>query len=489
MSSRKTNRFSRSPIAAAVSLIFAVAAPAAFASTWTVDNSCGDAVDAGDIASKSGTLRFCAANAASGDTVDLSQTTCSQISVTTGAIAINQDALTLHGAGTKQTIVSGKDGLTTEIDRVFYATAPGGDITFDHMTVEYGLLNKDAGPANGGCIYGKGSITLDAVRVNGCSATTTATTSTKAYGGGVYAHQVTIKNGSTISNNAAFATQTNVPAQGGGVASAGGFYLSDSVIELNTAAAPVGSTTAFGGGVMARGNTVITRSLIRGNHSSTDGGGLDLFTNAPGPTAVVTNSTISTNGADRRTGGILTNFPSTTIANSTVAFNTAAHFVYGAVQKFYSPGVSVNYRFNAGPPTLTLQSSILANNTVFGGYSNDLSRGAVADKVTLQGSDNLIAAFGTDMPLSSDQENILGVCPLLGPLQDNGGGSFTHRLHSGSPGVGAGNNTVVDPLTFAAALYDQRGGGFVRVVDSHVDMGAYQRQHDLVFDAAFGGCP
>jgi hypothetical protein len=149
----------------------------------------------------------------------------------------------------------------------------------------------------------------------------------------------------------------------------------------------------------------------------------------------------------------------------------------------------VTYRNSTvGPATLTLQSSILSNNMA-GSYGNDLSRGLVADKVTLQGNDNLIEAFGTDMPLSADQGNILGACPLLGPLQDNGGGSYTHVLHSGSPGVGVGNNTVVDPLTMVAALYDQRGAGYARVVDNHVDMSAYQRQHDNLFDATFDGCP
>jgi hypothetical protein len=78
---------------------------------------------------------------------------------------------------------------------------------------------------------------------------------------------------------------------------------------------------------------------------------------------------------------------------------------------------------------------------------------------------------------------------LLGPIRDNGGGTYTHALHSGSPGVGTGNNAVDDPLTQTAALYDQRGPGYARVVNGLVDIGAYQRQSDNLFDGAFDGCP
>jgi len=480
----------RKPMAAAVALMFALATPAASGSTWTVDNTCGDDISAGDEGSQTGTLRFCVSKAVDGDTIDLSQTTCSQISLTTGAISIDQQALTLHGAGKNQTIVSGKEGLSTELDRVFYATSAGGNITFDHMTVMFGLLNKSAGPANGGCIYGKGSITLDNVGVYNCSATTTATSNSQAFGGGIFAQQLTIKNGSGIANNSAFATQPGIVAQGGGAAAAGDFHLYDSTVVLNTAAAPAGNNPAFGGGLALQGNTVIARALIAHNHASRDGGGIDLFASSATPTAIITNSTISMNGADNRTGGILTNFSSTTIANSTIAFNTAVNYYSTLPRHYYSPGVSANYRPSVGPATLTLQSTIIANNTIFGGYGNDLSAGVVPGKVVIQGSNNLVRKFGSDVTLPASQGNISGVCPLLGPLRDNGGGSYTHALHSGSPGVAVGNNTTADPLTQITALYDQRGPGYARAVDGNVDMGAYQRQHDNIFDAAFDrDCP
>src|SRR5262249_25127937 len=56
---------------------------------------------------------------------------------------------------------------------------------------------------------------------------------------------------------------------------------------------------------------------------------------------------------------------------------------------------------------------------------------------------------------------------MLGPLQDNGGPTFTHLPASNSLAIDAG-----DPDTFM----DQRGPGFLRVVNGRVDIGAVEAQ-------------
>ena len=217
MSSCVTVPSRRRPLAAGIAMMFVLAAPVAQASTWVVDNTCGDDINSGDLGAKTGTLRFCANNAApTGDTIDLSQTTCSQITLTTGAITLAQQVLTVHGAGKNQTIVSGKDGSSIEPDRIFFASYEGGNITFDHLTVAFGQLTGSAGHVNGGCIYSKGSITLDNVGAYYCTATTTGTVSTTALGGAVYAHALTIRNGSSLLHNGVYATQPTIQAQGGG---------------------------------------------------------------------------------------------------------------------------------------------------------------------------------------------------------------------------------------------------------------------------------
>jgi hypothetical protein len=61
--------------------------------------------------------------------------------------------------------------------------------------------------------------------------------------------------------------------------------------------------------------------------------------------------------------------------------------------------------------------------------------------------------------------------PMLGPLQDNGGPTFTHALLPGSPAINAGDPNFVPP-----PYYDQRGPGFDRVRSNRIDVGAFEVQ-------------
>ncbi len=61
--------------------------------------------------------------------------------------------------------------------------------------------------------------------------------------------------------------------------------------------------------------------------------------------------------------------------------------------------------------------------------------------------------------------------PMLGPLQDNGGPTFTHALLPGSPAIDAG-----DPTANCSPCYDQRGPGFPRVVNGRIDIGSFEVQ-------------
>jgi hypothetical protein len=61
--------------------------------------------------------------------------------------------------------------------------------------------------------------------------------------------------------------------------------------------------------------------------------------------------------------------------------------------------------------------------------------------------------------------------PMLGPLQDNGGPTFTCALLPGSPAIDAGDPNFTSPLS-----YDQRGPGYPRVVNGRVDIGAFEVQ-------------
>jgi hypothetical protein len=58
--------------------------------------------------------------------------------------------------------------------------------------------------------------------------------------------------------------------------------------------------------------------------------------------------------------------------------------------------------------------------------------------------------------------------PKLGPLQDNGGPTWTMALLPGSPAIGAGGPTDSE--------WDQRGPGYARTVNGATDIGAYEVQ-------------
>ncbi len=56
---------------------------------------------------------------------------------------------------------------------------------------------------------------------------------------------------------------------------------------------------------------------------------------------------------------------------------------------------------------------------------------------------------------------------MLGPLQDNGGPTFTHNLLSGSPAIDTGDPNFVPPPST-----DQRG--YPRVSNSRIDIGSLE---------------
>ena len=59
--------------------------------------------------------------------------------------------------------------------------------------------------------------------------------------------------------------------------------------------------------------------------------------------------------------------------------------------------------------------------------------------------------------------------PILGPLQNNGGPTFTHGLLTGSPAINAGDPNFTPP-----PLYDQRGPGYDRVYNGRIDIGSFE---------------
>jgi PKD repeat protein len=175
-------------------------------------------------------------------------------------------------------------------------------------------------------------------------------------------------------------------------------------------------------------------------------------------TLTLSNCTISGNVAGTYTGdgdgsggGIYNGSANLTISNCTLSGNEALVaggniYLYGGVATVFQIG-----------------------NTI-------LKAGASGENIFNQGGGTIISQ---GYNLSSDNGggfltgpgDQINVDPMLGPLQDNGGPTFTHKLLTGSPAINAGNPNFTPP-----PFYDQRGPGFDRVRDGRVDIGAFEVQ-------------
>jgi hypothetical protein len=142
-------------------------------------------------------------------------------------------------------------------------------------------------------------------------------------------------------------------------------------------------------------------------------------------TVAIRDSTISGNSASSKlilsrppTGGrMISGNSSTTIYNSTIAFN------YGTKVGGLSLG-----------PGGT--SSIIANNVKGTGMSASDLYQIPSTPTTMTGHSNLVMDSSFTLLIGF---NVTSADPQLGPLQDNGGPTLTHSLVPGSPAVPAGN--------------------------------------------------
>jgi hypothetical protein len=445
------------PLSACLGAALTLAAPATCATTYTVGN-CNN--------SGSGSLRDLVSGAASGDTVDLSGLTTSDvgcdastITLTTGAILINVDDLYLKGPGATKLTITGNNAGGPEQDRIITHMAPdtSGVLEIYGVTISYGYRTGTKTANSGGCIYSNAEIVMSGVTVTKCVAR--ASTATRIANGGAVFAQTLLMGASTVS-----LSEVQGPASGSAIVTGGGISADSvsmkySTVSNNTASSHYGA----GGGIYSGSSLYIKSSTVANNRAQVFGG---VATNASSDaSAYIIDSTISGNDAVDRGGGVYTRVP-LFVSNSTIAFNTiqdSGTYAGGLAASSFEGDISVS-----------LQSSIIANNTR-GGLESDFS---VTPGVTVSGKNNLIIASSGTTPSGT-----LNGCPLLGPLRDNGGPTFTHALMSGSPAIDKGNNA-------RKLAFDQRHTGYPRVSGTTADIGAYEvQQDDVIFDSGFDGCP
>ena len=382
-----------------------------------------------------GSLRVVIANSASGDTVDLTALTCSEITLQTGAIAAHVDTLTLAGPTSRQLAIDGGD-----VDRVFLHYG-GGSFTLRDLTVRNGRRRATGfHVAIGGCIASAGYLTLDHSLVTACYAGGEG-----AYGGAIYAYSL-ILSSSTLSNNLAYGVHPDAGmAAFGGAAFVYQIDLVDSTVTSNSARHffnPTRPSYDIGGGILTVRGGLVINSTIDSNYAHGRGGGLASFSSM-----LVRNSTISGNTAETfGGGGLLLRFPANLdMRNSTVTANRSRD----------GGGIMLS------PYAASMQSSIVAGNTADHRYAADLSTQRTA---TIGGAHNLIGITDSDVTVPTD--SVLGSPGLL-PLSHNGGPTRTHALRTDSPAIDAGSNT-------AQLSSDQRGDGYPRVIGAAADIGAFE---------------
>jgi hypothetical protein len=173
-----------------------------------------------------------------------------------------------------------------------------------------------------------------------------------------------------------------------------------------------GNMAAFGGGIFIEGTLTIANSTVSDNMASEGGGTYNSGNN----TLTITNSTFSGN-AGPATGGAVFNIGAVAISDSTVSGNSSG--LAGGV-------------FNIG--TLQIGNTILNAGDSGANIANN------GGTVTSHGYNLSSDDGGGFLTGPGDQIN---TDPLLGPLQDNGGPTFTHALLPGSPAIGVGVKVAV----------------------------------------------
>jgi hypothetical protein len=191
-------------------------------------------------------------------------------------------------------------------------------------------------------------------------------------------------------------------------------------------------------------------STISGNGATGVGG---VFTYR----AYLIDSTISGNHADYGPIGGVYARDSAQVFNSTIAGNSSA--------ADSGAGLFVSH---ASTLTTNVHNTIIANNTT-GGIESDVSTDLES---TIGGSNNLIMAHPAETTVPADT---ISADPKLGPLQDNGGPTRTMALKPGSPAIDKGGATGLSR--------DQRDSS--RVIGGKADIGAFERDPDVVFANGF----
>lgn len=345
--------------------------------------------------------------------------------------------------------------------------ADAGDVTITRSTLSGNSTSGNS--ADGGGIFARsGNVTISESTLSGNS-----TAGTPAVGGALYANSGSVEISlSSITGN----------STAGGSAHGGGIFVNSSPLSLTSTTLSYNSAAgyiAYGGGLYSSsGPVILTGSTVSGNKTEGRfgrGGGITTQS----ANVQLDRSTLSGNATmddDALGGGIFTNSGSIALSSSTITLNrtngTNAHG--GAIFLLNSAGTSM----------VTSTNTIIAGNSVAAAVGPDLlpnTGTTLAIDHTLLGDNAFTGLNESQTPDLAG--NLIGsetgtglIDAGLGPLANNGGPVKTHALLPVSPAIDTGDPAI----EFVPDQYDERGEGFLRVVQAggglRIDIGAYESQ-------------
>ena len=445
-----------------------------------------------------GSLRQSLASASNGDTIDVSGIS-GTILLTSGELLITNN-VTILGPGAGNLAVDGNHS-----NRVFHVGS-NSIVTISSLTITNGssasnflwimgagILNEHgaltlsrcnlSGNSVGSAIYSDAGTLMLAdctlIGNNGGSGGAIVSTGTLTVSNCVFSSNWAGPGGAIETEGAAtiigstFIGNGSVVGGGGAIYNSGTLTIADSLLTSNYVEYTDWIEFNGGGGLYNSGSALVRNCLVSGNlvyGASTPNPFLDHFVTIAGAgilnfgTITVSNSSITSNnfiGEDviAEGGGVFNG--GNLLAVGTTLFNNSFADVYNSDP--FGPAM-------ATLANCTLESSFVINDawghdatltilncTLKLGYmsnSGSLQLGStILDTVTVIGS---ITSLGYNLSgnggggyLTNATDQIY-TDPKLGPLQDNGGPTFTHALLLGSPAIDKGKN-------FSTSTTDQRG--------------------------------
>jgi len=219
----------------------------------------------------------------------------------------------------------------------------------------------------------------------------------------------------------------------------GGLQIDSGTITMNNVTVSGNTAGGNGGGINNEDTLLLNGVTLSGNTANSGGGIANDFT------ITLTNVTVSSNTAHTDGGGIKTNAIAT-LTNVTISGNTAEPGADSGGNYYYLSDAAFE--------------NVLVGDTPLGDSCTGFGGMLTTDDHNLD-SGNTCGFTGAG--------DLVNTNPLLGPLEDNGGPTFTSALLPGSPAIDAGAGCPATDQRGVARPIDGNGDG-----TALCDIGAYE---------------